>query len=454
MSVASAETTSERTTVLSLPIELVREMFLYCAPTTAELETGPLTRLPPLVLTAVCHHWREIALSMPEIWSTIHLTIATHDSDAVPFIQRWLSRAQQQPLDISLSLVSSDHDQRLVELFESYRAQWKEIALKVSSRYLVELSATIPIPSIRRLSLDAFDTDADAETPQIKAFQIAPMLQHLTLGLLPRPSQLDVPYHQLTSLTFTKTRPEDLLRCLLMTPRLVKCVADVNIDSFGAPALGAIPASSLPKLEYFSLRGSNLTAYIIRLLTIPALASLGFTERGGLNAEDLTAISFFFERSSVFHNLRSLQLYFIRGAMTQHVLELLATLPGLEQLDFDATEAQTVASLFTKMLSIYESDSTAHDSFLPKLQSLRVTTHRKYDAGAHEMLCALCDVVTERCQTPELTDHGDFVFLSRIELKMEYNDATPDEWMLHIWRNAKLRGVQLNVQTRNFRRWV
>ncbi|KIL56552.1 hypothetical protein M378DRAFT_32350, partial [Amanita muscaria Koide BX008] len=54
-----------------IPKEIWLYIFeLYCQP--GRLSTC-VTWQPPVVLTQVCSAWRQIAISMPKLWSDVHL---------------------------------------------------------------------------------------------------------------------------------------------------------------------------------------------------------------------------------------------------------------------------------------------------------------------------------------------------------------------------------------------
>ncbi|KAF7321186.1 F-box domain-containing protein [Mycena chlorophos] len=470
-----------------LPVELITEIFLFCAPTLAELHDRPLKDLPPLLLTRVCRDWRSIALSIPELWQTVHCTIPAvtweaaattgNAKTALAFLELWLSRAQAQPLDVSVTVdsgnlgVAESDERALAQILGRRRTQWRELVFKfpfaspdaVAGLNDSDSNADSELPLLRRLSLDVAPnwgwldptTAGGSEMGVVTTFSNAPSLRELSLGYNARPRQFELPYHQLTSLVLAKTRPQELLACLLKTPQLVSCIADV--DSADAPSLGVLPANTVPRLTTFSLRGANLTLHILGLLTLPALESLSLAERTGLNAEDFIALGSFLERSSmsVIHSLRRLRLYFIPRATEAQFLALLAGngLPLLESFEFDATEARTAAALFRTMSAEPEGNQAP---VLPQLQELSVTLHKKYDPGTHEMLWELRELLEQRTRTGETeTERArEHVGLSRFELQMEYTDQTPEDWILDTWREVKKRGVAISVSTRGFEQWV
>ncbi|KAJ6616207.1 hypothetical protein B0H10DRAFT_1751925, partial [Mycena sp. CBHHK59/15] len=56
--------------VLSLPVEIMSEIFVHCLPDLSDSQ--PDLMKAPFVLMDVCSAWRKIALSTPALWATIH----------------------------------------------------------------------------------------------------------------------------------------------------------------------------------------------------------------------------------------------------------------------------------------------------------------------------------------------------------------------------------------------
>ncbi|KAJ7159461.1 hypothetical protein C8R46DRAFT_835203, partial [Mycena filopes] len=90
-----------------LPFEITSKIFGHCIIGGAE----PDTHSAPLLLAGICGHWRSVALSSPELWSsfarTIHvdqsLNVASARYDSLSELLRlWLARSATLPLTLSL----------------------------------------------------------------------------------------------------------------------------------------------------------------------------------------------------------------------------------------------------------------------------------------------------------------------------------------------------------------
>ncbi|KIJ15931.1 hypothetical protein PAXINDRAFT_133313 [Paxillus involutus ATCC 200175] len=76
-----------------IPPEVLGEIFYHCLPKTPYIT--PRDVECPMVLTHVCRHWRDVAMSTPRLWSsiTIHLQKAV-SSEYRPGYDAWLARAK------------------------------------------------------------------------------------------------------------------------------------------------------------------------------------------------------------------------------------------------------------------------------------------------------------------------------------------------------------------------
>ncbi|KDR68210.1 hypothetical protein GALMADRAFT_43942, partial [Galerina marginata CBS 339.88] len=54
-----------------LPDDILSEIFYQSLPTN--VNAAMVNSVPPLIFTQICKRWREVALSTPKLWSTIHI---------------------------------------------------------------------------------------------------------------------------------------------------------------------------------------------------------------------------------------------------------------------------------------------------------------------------------------------------------------------------------------------
>ncbi|KAK7031034.1 hypothetical protein VNI00_013824 [Paramarasmius palmivorus] len=163
-----------------LPRDIVAEIFLYCLPTNY-LPVCDASKAP-LVLTAICGSWREIAVTTPRLWQAIHFVFPslfgyTIDEDFRTLchfrresLQLWLKRAGSLPLTISCHAQYNDKKPihvakelrtiyfEYVKILSRYSTQWKNLYLSsISRELLLPLQELKPndVPLLSSLSLEA-----------------------------------------------------------------------------------------------------------------------------------------------------------------------------------------------------------------------------------------------------------------------------------------------------------
>ncbi|KAJ7661907.1 hypothetical protein DFH06DRAFT_1325231 [Mycena polygramma] len=260
--------------VLTLPSEIVSEIFIHFLPTFPY--RPPIAgKHSPTSLTQICRRWRGIALATPELWRAIELSAEDH-----PFLQLytvfviWLDRSHSLPLSISIRETPDDYDNSVLPgIFAALvqnrgRLEWLELRL-IQSR-LPDLDG--PMPLLRRLSLSAVDTSSSFSLHSL------PLLRSADLGDVTTRS-VTLPWAQLTSLSLRHVHPDDSARILRQTAKLVHCTIqlwfNINNNQFEV---------TLPYLEslVFDATSDAVPGYLgqfnvpaLRILEVPS-RQLGF----------------------------------------------------------------------------------------------------------------------------------------------------------------------------------
>ncbi|KAJ7592820.1 hypothetical protein C8J56DRAFT_885906 [Mycena floridula] len=94
-----------------LPEDMLREIFVNCLPSNKAAATT--IKDAPLLLGRICHSWRELALSTPDLWASIHVQISHQfDSSRVKRLcdeaHAWISRSGTCPLTIGVTCSNRD----------------------------------------------------------------------------------------------------------------------------------------------------------------------------------------------------------------------------------------------------------------------------------------------------------------------------------------------------------
>ena len=199
-----------------LPEELITYIFLLACS-----EGGsPLT---PLRIGSICHGWRTIAWSTPELWSSVTVGLEVEEEAAdiqLDLLKDWLSRAKQRPLSIVVVYRSEYVDDwsppsDTLDLVFAYSKQWRSITFNTPEGYLGYLDTVQgEIPLLERLTIKG------PLTYILEVFSVAPRLRSAAFKFDYRESEelgdISFPWSQLTELSFTAN---DIQTCLTVVER-------------------------------------------------------------------------------------------------------------------------------------------------------------------------------------------------------------------------------------------
>ncbi|KAK7051951.1 hypothetical protein R3P38DRAFT_2762412 [Favolaschia claudopus] len=255
--------------VLSLPNEIVSEIFLHTIP---DYPNRPpiVGNFSPFRLTHVCRKWREIVIATRRLWRAIEVI----EGEGVPVDKYgsmaavWLERSGCFPLSIRTGHAGDWETSFSVLL--PHRARWEYVNLFLdgSSDNLNEVS----FPLLRSLRLS---TDGEERFAPFINIREAPLLYRVSLNHV-GPDMLDLPWEQLTSLSVKGTCAYEWIPILSETSQLVHCEISFWHSDFDDTDI--IEEFVLPRLEtleidYLSDSARqfipNLVAPALRRLTLP-----------------------------------------------------------------------------------------------------------------------------------------------------------------------------------------
>ncbi len=177
-----------------IPNEILKEIFIDCLPN----EHTPVIdiREPPLLLTQISSHLRQVALTTPRLWTAIRIPLVlpcltkwrdgrngsrlNHSwrtmSKYTEAVHAWLARAGVFPVDISVhEFGNSTVDHSIEDLFNVLihsADQWKSISLHCSGYsiqkfcvMLGKLHLKCDFPHLERLSLEISGIDHRIHNP-------------------------------------------------------------------------------------------------------------------------------------------------------------------------------------------------------------------------------------------------------------------------------------------------
>ncbi|KAG7089013.1 hypothetical protein E1B28_010726 [Marasmius oreades] len=161
-----------------LPADVWSEISIQCLP-SPEFPVRSIAEAP-LLLTAICRPWREIALKTPRIWNSLHVNIPDRhlkvDLERYVAIMRarldgvklWLQRSGSIPLRLSISVgvPSPDHDwdwgspvhdeevyhaEELAVVLLQHSRRWETLSLNRVSRQVLQMLAGGDAPQLNKL---------------------------------------------------------------------------------------------------------------------------------------------------------------------------------------------------------------------------------------------------------------------------------------------------------------
>ncbi|KAJ8514995.1 hypothetical protein ONZ45_g7528 [Pleurotus djamor] len=265
--------------ISQLPDEILAMIFALSR--DENIISAPGLPIQWLCVTAVCRHWRQVALDTPLLWSFIDFR---SDETSLDCATQFLERSKSAPLSLvaSFSPTSNTID-RLKNLLTDTMAtrDIRELAVhpcgtkgKTLGTFMECRPATFP-PYLLSLTLEG--TSADTNTSTNYLWNELPALQSLNLLHMPLPAV--IPYlPKLRSLKITNANftPLRALQILQEIPLLEA----VHLDQLIQPSwTGSVPHVHLPQLRTLDLKGDSFeNSRILKYLHFEATTSVSFID--------------------------------------------------------------------------------------------------------------------------------------------------------------------------------
>ncbi|KAJ7017211.1 hypothetical protein C8F04DRAFT_1406123 [Mycena alexandri] len=264
--------------VLTLPNEITSRIFTACLPSHGRVRSSP--HAAPLLLAQICRHWREVALSTCELWSSADLGTFREDQ-ASCLLETWFIRAKCSPLSLTLrdrwvwdtrDFRPKKEDLRLIPIFSS---SLQRLELHIPNELLRQLQPFPRFPNLQRLRL--FDSHRSDEMSPMDILDIlakAPCLVELHLSRLPVEAVSFMA--SLTSLEITRaTDVTTFLHTLTVLPLLAHfgCRLQGTIEEAATQPITSLLLRSLALESEYDLPEDNIIP-TLTFLTLPNLNRL------------------------------------------------------------------------------------------------------------------------------------------------------------------------------------
>ncbi|KAJ7038733.1 hypothetical protein C8F04DRAFT_1255655 [Mycena alexandri] len=209
--------------VLSLPNEITAEIFTHTIAASPDFGHSD-----SMALAQTCRHWRDVALSLPALWSAVPLR-ATQVS--IPnLMEIWLSRSRSSPLSLSLhpelganGFPTLSRLEKVLEAINPHLGRLERLEVGVCTRSYNFHLLQSPMPMLRRLAL--WCDRLSLEPPVVMAPEDVPSLRTVELYQFTRGDLLRfaLPWTRITTVVCNRIDYADWRLLLEATPALIHC---------------------------------------------------------------------------------------------------------------------------------------------------------------------------------------------------------------------------------------
>ncbi|KAG1747962.1 uncharacterized protein EDB91DRAFT_1198477 [Suillus paluster] len=288
-------------TLWRLPTEVLSQIFHHCLPTIPAFDELQLSsRLEaPMMLTAVCRRWREVAVDTPNLWCKLHVPIVSRDHwEGQAFCcHSWLKRSRGLPLSLALQYYGDSF--KLRSLLQPYINQISSLHIHIFPDadeldvLLEDLAALQDLTIVIEDRDMAFDTRSIDEEFSQSISQLPFTLRSLTVvGLYLKPndiSSVNPVWAHLTNVDIEIHKPRAFLHLLQLGPNISSL--KVRVESNRTRAFKPFTHTKLQSLRIgFGNSSSNPLLVLFNALTLPNLRILEVNDVRVWPHEELKAL--------------------------------------------------------------------------------------------------------------------------------------------------------------------
>lgn len=435
--------------VSEFPVELLSAIFFECVPTAPTMikVRGDWSHKTFdsswIVITEVCHRWRDVALSTPILWTNVALT----RPDGVKYM---LERSKTAPFNVFLEVYhNAENLLPCVELAMQHvdRASAVHLSYRYSDKEWERLSKTMVIPCrvpyLRELCLEGsrFDIYQQPFASDLQRHHVnyAPHLRHLTLEKVSLPNMTS--FVTLESLTFHGTLTMSIQE-LLDTLRLLCALRSLDLELLeGNNNLITKPTTTLhiPSLTNFHFAGDNsICATLVPSISSSPQAYIDI--RAGSFGTFTDVSRQYFGHESKFSSPRTFAVYRnygyfqVEGSSTNHrgegtvILKINRRIGNrdfrrlLSQLNLHDVHQLTITERCSESSLPYEGEEGGTSPVLFALSELpQVETLELVGYG---LLMAVARFLSPRAlDSPNATWNAPFPSLRRLKLNRQFYDS-------------------------------
>jgi F-box-like len=367
--------------VRRIPPEILSHIITLSLPKKWHLEkSGAIA----LAHSQVCTYWREVVLSMKELWSTIRLNLPPR-KHSLAILQSYLWRSENSPLTLILCesqgvmLKQTSAAGFIVDIIAAESSRWKSIDFTLSPTLFSRLSSIRGrLKQLESLKLgvpyqvwtrDLLHSDFDM-------FTLAPKLCRLHIVNPLVPSVIRIPWKQVThfSASCMALHIPDLFQNLPQLPDLVSLRIELV---YGTQSLQKFPRGNvvLRSLKELAVVGQPDPVSVSRLfsaLSVPSVNSIS------LQYLPMTVPSFGRWLSESTSNVTKLELCYLADLTESILIQCLEATPSLLSFTYKERVGEPIiwTTVVSRRLTIWTQNPvlpTIQSHLLPRLKHMTLS---------------------------------------------------------------------------------
>ena len=349
-----------------LPIEVVTIIFrLACS---AEYEP-----FSPLRMGSICHHWRIIAWSASELWSSVTVDLeVSREATKKPedLLSDWLLRARKRPLSVTIAIREED-DPRwddppahnpVLSLMLAHSEQWCSADIDIPNTLLHLLPDWLNAPILEHLTLRC-DLEDYSDFPVVVR---APRLHSVTLISLYQMDPVMLPWDQVNTLHIEGYGMQYYLDNLKQCPNLVNLMLN-ELDCRGRESTTPLTVVKLDSLKSLHVIAHGENCFMLDRLSTPHLSDFDvfFPD---INQDSFNSLRTLVFRSGCAETIT--RFAFISYIFSEEeMVSFLLGLPHLSELVLDNSKnAPPFSSIFIDALHSRAGSADPEGFLLPNLK--------------------------------------------------------------------------------------
>lgn len=412
---------------LCLPIELVSRIFTLVIEGSGDpFSQGHESRFlkdqcsVPLILSAVCKSWRQVAFATPRLWTTVNIYIYCQEKILLQeeLLSQWLERSGHHLLDMSILCPESRNRTRnidanlafqLLDCMKAYSTRWHRLHLIVPLRsYSIFLANLTCLPSLEYLQISTYVYE-DLEVPI--SIPDTPLLKYFSANQISFPS-FPVQWDNLTVFHLNFMLFDEVFELLRHASKLQECVlGNIQLQAddpdFPFPTTPiSLPALKIFEVEFFDPVDAG---FFFDHLTLPSLqdftyaATLSTIHYPPFPADQIISL---FTRSQCI--VRELRLDEFGESMTDDkLIRVLEHQPSIISLSLSSASigrtrpAKWMSDTFFQRFQTKSQPSALGATFLPCLQDLKIFGRRAF---SWECFADTLDALWSRIEAIKIID--------------------------------------------------